>query len=73
MARLAVWLSANHPDGVPLTKRPLQEKVTVKLREQFGLDEEDANFFVERLVASVLVLAAFTAVLGPDPVDMENT
>lgn len=72
MARLAVWLSANHPDGVPPTERPLQQKITVILREQFGLDEENANFFFERLVASVLVLAAFPDVLSPDPVDMEK-
>ncbi len=72
MARLALWLSANHPDGVPPTERPLQEKTTVILREQFGFNEEDAYFFFERLVASVLVLAAFPDVLGPNPVDMEK-
>jgi AcrR family transcriptional regulator len=72
MARLAVWLSANHPDGVPSTERPLRKKILPLLREQFGLDEDVADLIFERLIASVLVLAAFPDVLGPDPIDVKK-
>ncbi len=72
MARLAVWLSANHPTGVPDTGHPLRKRILPLLREQFGLDEDIAGLMFERLVASVLVLAAFPDVLGPDPIDVEK-
>lgn len=72
MARLAVWLSANHPTGVPDTGHPLRKRILPLLREQFGLDEDVADLMFERLVASVLVLAAFPDVLGPDPIDLKK-
>jgi len=70
MARLAVWLSANHPNGVPHAERPLQERITALLREQFGLTEDLAELVFQRLVASVVALAAFPDAVSPNPIDV---
>lgn len=70
MARLAVWLSANHPHGVPATNRVIEKRVTGLLIEDFGLSEESARLFFERLVAQVVMMAAFPDVISPDPINI---
>ncbi len=70
MARLAVWLSANHPHGVPATNRVIEKRVTGLLIENFGLSEENARLLFERLVAQVVMMAAFPDVISQDPIDI---
>lgn len=70
-ARLAIWLSSNHPDGVPATERPLQHRLTETLINQFGIDDAIAKIVSERLIALVIVLAAFPDVVTPEPIDVQ--
>ena len=70
-ARLAIWLSSNHPHGVPMTDRPLQIRLQTTLIEQFGIDDATARIESERLIALVIVLAAFPDVVSPEPIDVQ--
>ena len=70
-ARLAIWLSSNHPDGVPTTDRPLQHRLMETLITQFGIDDAIAKIVSERLIALVIVLAAFPDVVTPEPIDVQ--
>lgn len=72
MARLAVWLSANHPAGVPATERRIEKQVTSRFIEIFGLSEETARLLFERLVALVVMFAAFPDVISPNPIDIQG-
>ena len=72
MARLAVWLSANHPAGVPATERTIEKRVTNRFIEIFGLSEETARLLFERLVALVVMFAAFPDVISPNPIDIQG-
>jgi AcrR family transcriptional regulator len=70
-ARLAIWLSSKHPSGIPKTERPIQKQLTQTLKHQFNLDETTANLASERLIALVLVYAAFPNVINPDHIDLQ--
>lgn len=70
-ARLAVWLSSNHPDGVPSTERVLQHRLVETLISQFDVDEATAKIVSERLIALVIVLAAFPDVVSPEPINVQ--
>jgi len=70
-ARLAVWLSSNHPDGVPTTERVLQHRLMETLISQFGVDEATAKTVSERLIALVIVLAAFPDVVSSESIDVQ--
>lgn len=71
LARLAVWLSVNHPSGVPASDRPIQHQLEQIVREQFGIDQDTAKIIAERLIALVIVLAAFPDVVTREPVDVQ--
>lgn len=69
-ARLALWLSANHPAGVPASDRPIQHRVEEILVEKFGIDNDTATIAAQRLIALVIVVAAFPDVVSNDPIDI---
>lgn len=69
-ARLAIWLSSNHPKGVPLTERPIQRQLEQSLRQHFEIDDATAHLVSERLIALVLVLAAFPGAITAEPIDL---
>ena len=69
-ARLAIWLSSNHPNGVPATERPIQAQLEQSLRQHFGIDDATAHLVSERLIALVLVLAAFPDAVTAEPIDI---
>ena len=69
-ARLAIWLSSKHPNGIPATERPLLRQLTDTLASQFNFDESTALLASERLIAFVLVTAAFPNVVNPDRLDL---
>jgi len=69
-ARLAIWLSANRPDGVPETDHPIYEAIIKAINQLTSLDEATAQLLAERLIASVVVLAAFPDVIKREPVDI---
>jgi len=69
-ARLAIWLSSNHPKGVPLTERPIQRQLEQSLRQHFEIDDATAHLVSERLIALVLVLAAFPDAITAEPIDL---
>jgi AcrR family transcriptional regulator len=69
-ARLAVWLSANRPDGVPDSDHPIYRTIINTLNEFTKLDEATAILLAERLVAGVVVLAAFPDVVKRGPIDI---
>ncbi len=70
LARLALWLSSNHPDGVPNGQRPLATRVTGAITEAFQLDDHTAHLVTERLIALVLVFAGAPTAISPDPIDV---
>jgi len=72
MARLAVRLSANHPDGVPETNRVIETRVTDQLIENLGLSKSDSMLIFERLVAQVVMMAAFPDVISHNPIDIRS-
>jgi AcrR family transcriptional regulator len=69
-ARLAIWLSSNHPKGVPLTERPIQRQLEQSLRQHFEIDDATAHLVSELLIAQVLVLAAFPDAITAEPIDL---
>ena len=69
-ARLAIWLSANRPDGVPETDHPIYAAIIKAINQLTSLDEATAQLLAERLIASVVVLAAFPDVIKREPVDI---
>ncbi len=71
LARLALWLSANHPPGVPATDRPLMHKLELLLVGQLGIDPTSAILIAERLFASIIILAAYPDVVNPNGVDIQ--
>lgn len=71
LARLAVWLSVNHPSGVPASDRPIQHRLEHIVIEQFGIDRETAKIIAERLIALVIVLAAFPDVVTSEPINVQ--
>lgn len=70
LARLAVWLSANRDTGVPADGRPITESLVTTLTDQVGLDARAALLVAQRIVASVIVHAAFPDVITSDPIDV---
>jgi AcrR family transcriptional regulator len=70
LARLAVWLSANRDTGVPADGRPLTQSLVVTLTEQTGLDDKTALLIAQRVMAGVIVLAAFPDVISNEPIDV---
>ena len=70
LARLAVWLSANRDTGVPADGRPITESLVTTLTDQVGLDARAALLVAQRIVASVIVLAAFPDVIADGPIDV---
>lgn len=70
LARLALWLSANHPSGVPASDRPMQHRVENILMDHFGIDHHTATLAAERLIALVIVLAGYPDVVTPNPIDI---
>jgi AcrR family transcriptional regulator len=70
LARLAVWLSANRDTGVPADGRPLTQSLVTTLTEQTGLDEGTALLVAQRVMAGVIVLAAFPDVISNEPIDV---
>jgi AcrR family transcriptional regulator len=70
LARLTLWLSANHPDGVPSGPRPLATRVTNAITQTFELDDRTANLVTERLIALVLVFASAPTAISPEPIDL---
>lgn len=70
LARLALWLSANHPDGVPSSARPLATRVTDAIVQTFQLDNVTANLITERLIALVVVYAGAPTAVSPEPIDL---
>lgn len=69
-ARLAIWLSSKHSNGIPETERPIQIQLSETLTHQFNLDEKTASLATERLIALVLVYAAFPNVVNPNHIDL---
>ena len=72
LARLAVWLSANRDTGVPADGRPLTESLVTTLTEQTGLDARTALLVAQRVMAGVIVLAAFPDVIADGPIDVAD-
>ena len=70
-ARLAIWMSANHPKGVPASARPLQQQLGQILKTQFNVDDTTAKLVSERLIALVTVFAAYPDVVSPEPIDVQ--
>lgn len=70
LARLAVWLSANRDTGVPADGRPLTHSLVATLTEHTGLDDKTALLVAQRVMAGVIVLAAFPDVISNDPIDV---
>lgn len=70
VARLALWLSANHPDGIPDGPRPLATRVAAYITESFQLDDQMAKLVTERLMALVVVFAAAPLVVSREPIDL---
>lgn len=70
LARLALWLAANHPDGVPGGSRPLASGLRAFLIERYRLDDRTAELVVERLVALVLVFAGAPTAVSGAPIDL---
>ena len=70
LARLTLWLSANHPDGVPSGPRPLATRVTNAITQTFELDDRTANLVTERLIALVLVFASAPTAISAEPIDL---
>lgn len=70
LARLAVWLSANRDTGVPADGRSLTQSLVTTLTEQAGLDERTALLVAQRVMAGVIVLAAFPDVISNEPIDI---
>lgn len=71
VARLAIWLSTNHPAGVPHTERKLFHRLQAIMSDSYHLDSATAALVAERLIASVIMIAAFPDVISPGPVDLE--
>jgi len=70
LARLAVWLSANRDMGVPADDRPLTQSLVATLAEHTGLDDRTALLVAQRVVAGVILLAAFPDVISNEPIDI---
>jgi AcrR family transcriptional regulator len=70
LARLAVWLSVNRDEGVPSVERPFSTTLITALTGQAGLDEPTATIYAQRIIASVIVLAAFPDVIAYAPIDI---
>ncbi|MEY2957866.1 MAG: hypothetical protein RLZZ01_434 [Actinomycetota bacterium] len=70
LARLALWLSANHPDGVPDGPRPLASRLKAFLVERYRLDDRTAALIVERLIGLVLVFAGAPTAVSRAPIDL---
>lgn len=70
LARLAVWLSSNRGDGVPTDGHPLTDSLVGMLTDRGGLDSQTALLMAQRIIASVVVLAAFPDVITSDPIDV---
>ena len=70
LARLALWLSAHHPDGVPDGQRPLASNLNDFITSTFGLDSDLAELIVERLIALVVIFAAAPTVVSPKPINL---
>ena len=69
-ARLAIWLSAKRADGVPETDQPIYAAIIEAINQLTPLDEATAQLLAERLIASVVVLAAFPDVVKREPIDV---
>lgn len=69
-AHLATWLSSNHPTGVPVSDRPIQRQLEQILTGQFGIGSATAAIVAERLIALVIVLAAYPDVVSPNPINI---
>ena len=70
LARLALWLAANHPGGVSAGPRPVVSRLTNVLTEQYQLDARTAYLLTERLIALVTVFAGAPTAVSPDPIDL---
>ena len=70
LARLALWLAANHPGGVPAGPRPVASRLTDVLTEQYQLDARTAYLLTERLIALVTIFAGAPTAVSPDPIDL---
>ena len=70
LARLALWLAANHPGGVPAGPRPVANRLTDVLTEQYQLDARTAYLLTERLIALVTIFAGAPTAASPDPIDL---
>ena len=70
LARLALWLAANHPGGVPAGPRPVVSRLPDVLTEQYQLDARTAYLLTERLIALVTIFAGAPTVVSPDPIDL---
>jgi AcrR family transcriptional regulator len=71
LARLALWLSSNHPDGVPISDQPMRHQLEQILVGQFGIDPDSAVLVAERLMALVIVLAAHPDVVNPSGINVQ--
>jgi AcrR family transcriptional regulator len=70
LARLALWLAANHPNGVPAGPRSFANRLSNFLTEHYQLDASTAHLLTERLIALVTMFAGAPTVVSPDPIDL---
>jgi AcrR family transcriptional regulator len=69
-AQLAIWLSANREGGVPRTEQTIMARLIDSLISHAGIDEEVAVLLAQRLIAAVIVIAAFPDLLSDEPIDL---